>query len=177
MEGSVSQDVLDEAAVAPTGRIPIARDVNAYGKSRTRDLYYAFLERRKQLAKHRIRLRFDKPADHRDHCVVFDLGYGVVEVKWSDTYGYYRYFYAYEYSNSGTRKFEKVLLREQLGQTTAETLENLLSRLADGAFSNGYREVRRAPKPASVPARLMVAAAGLAVALGSAGGLLYYFLR
>ena len=80
-----------------------------------------------------------KPADHPHRCVVFDLGYGAVEVKWSDTYGYYRYFYAYEYSNSGTRKSEKVLLREQLGRSTDEVKANLLTRLDDGAFTNGYR--------------------------------------
>ena len=157
------------------GRIPMARDVNAYGESRTRDLYYAFLDQRKRLAKHRIRLRFDKPADHRDRCVVFDLGYGVVEVKWSDTYGYYRYFYAYEYSNSGTRKFEKVLLREQLGQTTEEAKTNLLGRLDDGAFSNGYREVRKAARRRS--SLLPVAAVGLTLALGACAGALLYFLQ
>jgi hypothetical protein len=176
VEGSVTQDAL--GSVAAPGRIPIARDVNAYAENRTRDLYYAFLEHRKLLAKHRIRLRFQKPADHRNHCVVFDLGYGVVEVKWSDTYGYYRYFYAYEYSNSGTRKFEKVLLREQLGLSTEEAKDNLLSRLSVGAFSSGHRESQGRPagRPGAAP-RLVAAAAGLAALLGAGGAALFYFLQ
>ncbi len=153
MPGSVVQDFVSVPGAAAAGRIPIAQDVNAYGESRTRDLYYAFLDQRKHLRRHRIRLQFLKPADHPHRCVVFDLGYGAVEVKWSDTYGYYRYFYAYEYSNSGTRKSEKVLLREQLGRSTDEVKANLLTRLDDGAFTNGYRANKGAGDPPARPAR------------------------
>lgn len=180
MQGSATQEVLGATGAigaAPAGRIPIARDANAYGESRTRDLYYACLDQRKLFARHRIRIHFRKPADHGNHCTVFDLGYGAIEVKWSDTFGYYRYFYAYEYSNSGTRKFEKVLLREQLGQTAEDAKNNLLSRLADGTFTNGYRAARSdAPRRPSQPV-LLAAAAGIALLLGAVGGAFLYFMQ
>lgn len=179
MQGSASPEVLGvgrAVGAASAGRIPIARDVNAYGESRTRDLYYACLDQRKLFAKNGIKLHFRKPADHGNHCTVFDLGYGVIEVKWSDTYGYYRYFYAYEYSNSGTRKIEKVLLREQLGQTTEDAKRNLMSRLADGVFTNGYRAVRTERSARTWPSAVLAAAGGLALLVGAAGGAYFYLI-
>lgn len=175
MQGSVSHDVGGASGKAAAGRIPFARDVNAYGESRTRDLYYAMLDQRKTLARHGITLRFAKPADHPLACVVFDLGYGAVEVKWSDTYGYYRYFYAYEYSNSGTRKFEKVLLREPLGRTTDDVKATLLDRLADNSFTNGCREIRGAsPRRRGTVLGMIRLAGAIAAALGTGGALLIY---
>jgi hypothetical protein len=133
------------------------------------------LDRRKTLARHGITLRFAKPADHPMPCVVFDLGYGVVEVKWSDTYGCYRYVYAYECAEPTGRKFEKVLLREPLGRATDGVEATLLDRLADNRLTNGCREIRGgAPRRRGAALGMILLAGAIAAALGTGGALLLY---